>query len=203
MDLHIKGKTGLVTGASSGIGRSIAIALGAEGVRLALTARRRDKLDEVANAPADGARVAMIETGGWDTHARQGTTNGTLSQRLADLAKALALLPGAMGPVWKKTVVVVVTEFGRTVAENGTGGTDHGTGGVSFVLGGRVNGGKVLGQWPTLANLYQGRDLLPTTDMRSIFKTVLAGHMGVSNQALESNIFPGSADAALMRTLLA
>lgn len=154
-------------------------------------------------AKETGPRVAVLEAAGWDTHARQGTTSGNLAQRLADLAKALALLPGALGPVWKKTVVVVVTEFGRTVAENGTGGTDHGTGGVALVLGGRVNGGKVLGQWPTLGNLYQGRDLMPTTDMRSIFKTVLAAHLGISSQALESTIFPDSADAGLMHTLLA
>ena len=115
----------------------------------------------------NGPRVAVMEAGGWDTHARQGTANGQLYNRLADLGHGLAALPEAFGPVWKKTVVVVVTEFGRTVAENGTGGTDHGTGSAVFVMGGAMRGGQVLGRWPGLASgsLYQGRDLMPTTDM--------------------------------------
>lgn len=153
----------------------------------------------------NGPRVAVMEAGGWDTHARQGTTNGGLYNRLADLGNALAALPEALGPVWKKTVVVVATEFGRTVAVNGTEGTDHGTGSAVFVMGGPVRGGKVLGKWPGLAagNLYQGRDLMPTTDMRSIFKAVLMTHLNAPRDAVENVIFPNSASAPAMQGLLA
>ena len=155
-------------------------------------------------AKADGPRVAVMEAGGWDTHFRQGTANGTLANRLGDLARGLAELPTAIGDSWKKTVVVVVTEFGRTVAENGTGGTDHGTGSMALVMGGAVAGGQVMAQWPGLApaNLYQGRDLQPTTDMRSIFKTVLAGHLNVPAAALESDVFPASSTATALKGML-
>lgn len=154
-------------------------------------------------ARADGPRVAVLEVGGWDTHLRQGTVNGQFATRLADLSRGLAAFPAALGAVWDKTVVVVVTEFGRTVRMNGTGGTDHGTGSVSFVMGGRVNGGKVYGQWPGLAEakLYQNRDLMPTTDMRSIFKTALYSHMGVPNATLDT-IFPESGPAGMIPGLL-
>ncbi len=156
-------------------------------------------------AKDNGPRVAVLEAGGWDTHARQGTTNGQLYNRLADLSRALAAFPEALGPVWNKTVVVVVTEFGRTVAQNGTEGTDHGTGSVSFVMGGRVRGGKVYGKWPGLAsgNLYQNRDLMPTTDMRSIFKSVLYTHLNAQRDAVENTIFPSSMDAGAIKDLLA
>lgn len=156
-------------------------------------------------AKPDGPRVAVMEAGGWDTHFRQGTSNGVLANRLGDLAKGLAELPAAMGDSWNKTVVVVVTEFGRTVAENGTGGTDHGTGSMALVMGGNIRGGRVLAQWPGLApaNLYQGRDLQPTTDMRSIFKTVLAGHLNVPPAALENDVFPQSASAGAIKGILA
>ncbi|MES2985212.1 MAG: DUF1501 domain-containing protein [Pseudomonadota bacterium] len=152
----------------------------------------------------NGPRVAVMEAGGWDTHSRQGTADGALFKRLGDLARGLAALPEALGPVWKKTVVVVVTEFGRTVAVNGTEGTDHGTGSAAFVMGGGVHGGKVLGQWPGLAsgNLYQNRDLMPTTDMRSIFKTVLYAHLNAPKAELEGSIFPGSSTAGMIPGLL-
>lgn len=153
----------------------------------------------------DGPRVAVLEASGWDTHQRQGTLQGALAPRLEDLGQALAALPKAMEKVWGKTVVVVVTEFGRTVHVNGTDGTDHGTGGAAFVMGGRVRGGKVLGQWPGLGEnaLYEGRDLMPTTDMRSIFRTVLYAHLGVSAASLDSNVFPDSASVHYMQDLLA
>ena len=95
---------------------------------------------------------AVLEAGGWDTHVRQGTSNGALYNRLADLGNALAVLPTELGPVWKKTVVVVVTEFGRTVMGNGTGGTDHGTASVHFALGGAVRRG-IEGGAPDLDRL--------------------------------------------------
>lgn len=155
-------------------------------------------------AKEDGPRMAVLEAGGWDTHARQGTVNGALAPKLADLAEALAILPRAMGGVWSKTTVVVVTEFGRTVSENGTGGTDHGTGTVAFVLGGAIRGGQVLGRWPGLAEdkLFEGRDLYPTTDLRSLLKTVLYSRMGASRSILENQVFPGSSDAGFLQGLV-
>ncbi len=139
----------------------------------------------------DGPQIAVVEATGWDTHARQGTTEGQLANRFSQLDTALGHFKKAMGSAWQDTVVMVATEFGRTVAANGTRGTDHGVGGVSFLLGGRVHGGKVVGDWPGLAptDLHEGRDLLPTTDLRSVFAGVLRDHMGVPAQNL-AEVFP-------------
>jgi uncharacterized protein (DUF1501 family) len=125
---------------------------------------------------ADGARVAALDLGGWDTHANQGAARGRL---------ALAL----------ETVVLVATEFGRTVQANGTGGTDHGTGGVAFLLGGAVAGGRVVTDWPGLAQdrLLEGRDLMPTADLRAVAKAVLIGHLGLAPAAVDAQVFPASA----------
>ncbi|MEJ0010034.1 MAG: DUF1501 domain-containing protein [Alphaproteobacteria bacterium] len=148
-------------------------------------------------------RVAVLEASGWDTHFRQGTTDGQLALRLGDLAKGLAAFPAGLGAAWSRTTVIVVTEFGRTVAENGTGGTDHGTGSMMLVLGGNVRGGQVLGKWQGLASgdLYQNRDLMPTTDMRSVFKTALYTNFRAPQAVLESSIFPGSSGAPLVSNL--
>jgi uncharacterized protein (DUF1501 family) len=141
-----------------------------------------------------GPKVAVLEAGGWDTHVNQGKAVGHLATRLKYLGDSLGILRDDLtkGGVWDKTVVVVVTEFGRTVHENGTKGTDHGTGGVSFVMGGAVKGGKVFGSWEGLSTekLFKGRDLMPTTDMRSIFKTVLVKHFGASSAAVDASVFP-------------
>lgn len=152
-----------------------------------------------------GPRIAVMETAGWDTHARQGTVEGGLANMLGHLADGLAMLPQELGqPVWEKTVVIVATEFGRTVRANGTSGTDHGTASAAFVLGGGLRGGKVLGEWPGLeqGQLYEGRDLRPTTDMRSLFKTALGEHLGMSQTALERDVFPDSGNAPLIRGLI-
>ena len=141
-----------------------------------------------------GPKVAVLEAGGWDTHINQGKAVGNLATRLKYLGDSLGTLRDDLtkGGVWDKTVVVVVTEFGRTVHENGTKGTDHGTGGVSFVMGGTVKGGKVFGRWEGLATekLFKGRDLMPTIDMRSIFKTVLVKHFGANPSAVDESVFP-------------
>jgi len=144
-------------------------------------------------AEDDGARIAVLEMSGWDTHARQGTSHGRLARRFSALSAALAEMADALGPAWDETAVVVATEFGRTAAPNGTGGTDHGTGGAALVLGGAVIGGTVHGEWPGLAkaSLFEGRDLKPTIDMRAVFKGVLRDHMGMATGALDS-VFPGS-----------
>jgi uncharacterized protein (DUF1501 family) len=144
-------------------------------------------------APA-GARIAALDMGGWDTHANQGSTNGRLFNNLAGLADGVIALKGALGPAWRDTAVVVVTEFGRTVAVNGTGGTDHGTATTAWLLGGAVNGGRIVADWPGLGagRLYQGRDLKPTTDLRSLLKAVLAPQLALSSDALGRAVFPDS-----------
>lgn len=151
-----------------------------------------------------GPRIAVLETAGWDTHARQGTAQGDLANKLGNLAEGLAVFPQALGEdVWRKTVVVVVTEFGRTVSANGTGGTDHGTASAAFVLGGGLANNRTIGDWPGLAKhqLYEGRDLKPTTDMRSLFKTVLHEHLGLSTAVLERDVFPDSGQAQMLKGL--
>jgi len=143
----------------------------------------------------DGPRVAMFDTTGWDTHANEGGAQGQLALRLRGLDAALAALKDSLGPVWRKTAVLVATEFGRTAAINGTRGTDHGTAAAAFLLGGAVAGGRVLADWPGLAraNLHENRDLKPTRDLRTVMKGVLRDHLGVSGAALDTQVFPDSA----------
>jgi uncharacterized protein (DUF1501 family) len=145
----------------------------------------------------EGARIAVIELTGWDTHANQGAERGLLATRLAGLDNAIDTLRVELGDAWKRTAVLIATEFGRTVAINGTRGTDHGTGTCAFLVGGAVNGGRISADWPGLANenLYQGRDLYPTVDLRSICKSVLADHIGIAEAQLETRIFPESRGA--------
>jgi uncharacterized protein (DUF1501 family) len=142
-----------------------------------------------------GPQAAVLEIGGWDTHANQVNPNGALAGGLRQLDAGLAGLRSGLvgGGAWSRTVVVVATEFGRTVAINGTLGTDHGTGGVAFVLGGPVRGG-VVADWPGLARSqrYDGRDLRTTTDLRAVLKGVLADHLHVASRALDAEVFPGS-----------
>lgn len=151
---------------------------------------------------ADGPRIGFIEDSGWDTHSNQA---GVLARKLAELDAGLRAFHQHSGPAWKHSVVVVVSEFGRTAAVNGTGGTDHGTGGLALLAGGAVRGGKVAGDWPGLgpAELNQGRDLRTTTDMRALFKAVLAGHLGLREASLETDVFPGSRGVKAMPGLLA
>ncbi|MEY3252996.1 MAG: hypothetical protein RL227_1969 [Pseudomonadota bacterium] len=144
-----------------------------------------------------GANVAVLEIGGWDSHANQGAPNGATSNNLRTLDAAIEALRSGLlaGGTWGRTVVVVATEFGREVAVNGTLGTDHGTGGAAFVLGGAVRGGRVLADWPGLAKAqrFEGRDLRVTTDLRAVFRTVLADHLRVPRAALDAEVLPGSA----------
>lgn len=139
----------------------------------------------------DGQRIAMVEIGGWDTHVNQAGAFSPLSTNLLTLDHGLAALKAGLGPAWKDTAVLIVSEFGRTVAMNGTQGTDHGTAGVVFAAGGAVRGGRVIADWPGLkpANLYQARDLRPTTDFRAIATGVLRDHMGLAQLAA---VFPST-----------
>ncbi len=151
-------------------------------------------------ATDDGPRVAVLELGGWDSHTNQAAPQGALSNNLRILDDSIAALRDAMqasrhGTAWRRGVVLVATEFGRTVAVNGTGGTDHGSGGAAFVLGGAVRGGQVFADWPGLSpkDRHEGRDLRVTTDLRSVLRPVLAQHLGVSRTALDREVLPGSA----------
>jgi len=148
-------------------------------------------------AAADGPRIAVLESGGWDTHANQGADRGALATRLRGLDQGLEDLRVALGEAWRHTAVLVVTEFGRTVAVNGTRGTDHGTATCAFLAGGAVAGGRVIADWPGLARhaLHEGRDLKPTLDLRSVFKGVLASHLNLAERDLEERVFPESRDA--------
>ena len=145
--------------------------------------------------PEAGPRVAVMELGGWDTHAGQGAAKGRLADALRPLALGLAGLAQTLTPeIWRQTAVVVVTEFGRTVAVNGTGGTDHGTGSCAFLFGGAVVGGRVVTNWPGLAQpaLFEGRDLMPTLDLRAVLKGVLRDHLGLPIAGINASVFPDS-----------
>ena len=145
-------------------------------------------------AAADGPRIAVLEATGWDTHANQGAERGQLANRLRGLDQALSSLRTGLAGAWARSTVLVVTEFGRTVAVNGTGGTDHGTATCAFLVGGAVAGGRVVADWPGLASsaLYEGRDLRPTLDLRSVMKSALALHLGAAESGIEERVFPGS-----------
>jgi uncharacterized protein (DUF1501 family) len=151
-----------------------------------------------------GPEVAVIEASGWDTHANQGGAKGTLAQRLAGLDRALRALADDLGPLWPQTAVLVVTEFGRTAAMNGTRGTDHGTGGCAFLAGGAVRGGRMIADWPGLSrtSLIDDRDLRPTLDLRSVFKAVLDEHLHVDGRTLSTRIFPDSSGARPLKGLI-
>ncbi len=141
-------------------------------------------------AAPDGPRIAVLEMGGWDTHVNQGAAQGRLAQNLAGYADGLDAFAKSMGEAWRQTVVVAVTEFGRTVAVNGNDGTDHGTASVLLVMGGAVKGGRIAGDWPGLARLQDDRDLRVATDSRSVMKGVLRDHLGADGAMLDRKVFP-------------
>jgi uncharacterized protein (DUF1501 family) len=153
---------------------------------------------------ADGPNVAVFDTTGWDTHANEGGAQGQLAGRLSALDTGLATLKQELGSSWNDTAVLLVTEFGRTAAINGTRGTDHGTATAAFLVGGAVAGGRVIADWPGLSAraLYQGRDLAPTLDLRAVLKGVLAQQLAVPARALEQSVFPDSSAVAPLRDLL-
>jgi uncharacterized protein (DUF1501 family) len=156
-------------------------------------------------AQPDGPRVGALALDGWDTHYNEGIAQGRLSQLLGALDDALGAIQTNMGPAWHDTVVVLVTEFGRTAHINGTDGTDHGTATVALLAGGALKGGRVIADWPGLkeADLYENRDLKPTTDLRAVLKGLLKDHLRAADRVLAENVFPGSADVKPMTGLLA
>ncbi|MEA3002697.1 MAG: hypothetical protein QOH81_1485 [Sphingomonadales bacterium] len=137
----------------------------------------------------NGERVAFIETGGWDTHSGQ---RGRLAAQLKGLDALVASLKAGLGADWSNTLVLVATEFGRTAAINGTGGTDHGTASAAMLLGGAVKGGRVLADWPGLAPaaLYENRDLRPTLDLDALIANALAQHYGLDLARIAATLFP-------------
>jgi len=156
-------------------------------------------------AQPDGPRVGALALDGWDTHVNEGIANGRLAQLLGALDDALAAVKANMGPAWKDTAVVLVTEFGRTARINGTDGTDHGTATVALLAGGALKGGRVLADWPGLKSndLYENRDLKPTTDLRAVLKGLLKDHLRADDRVLAQNVFPGSGDVKPMAGLVA
>ncbi len=137
-------------------------------------------------------RVAFVGLGGWDTHVNQGGAAGQLAGHLKPLAEGLATFARSLNGAYGETVVLVISEFGRTMHQNGNGGTDHGHGNVMWVMGGPVKGAKVYGRWPGLSNaeLYQERDLAITTDFREVIATVLGSHLGLSHAQID-RVLPG------------
>ena len=150
----------------------------------------------------DGARIAMIETGGWDTHSGQ---RGRLNAQLRGLDQLVSALRTGLGADWANTLVIVATEFGRTAAPNGTGGTDHGTASAAMLRGGAVAGGKVITDWPglNLGALYEGRDLKPTTDLDALIAGALAQHYGLDPARVAATLFPETAPVAFRQPLIA
>ncbi|WP_262027019.1 DUF1501 domain-containing protein [Microvirga sp. Mcv34] len=153
----------------------------------------------------DGPRIAALAFDGWDTHANEGGATGQLAQLLGGLDGAFAALEAGLKDRWADTVVMVVTEFGRTARVNGTVGTDHGNGTVAFLVGGAVKGGRVIADWPGLRpeNLFERRDLRPTTDIRSVAKGVLSDLFGITAARLADDVFPGTPDLKPIQGLVA
>jgi uncharacterized protein (DUF1501 family) len=156
-------------------------------------------------ARADGPRIAMIETGGWDTHSGQAGRLALQLRRLDGLVAGLrqGLQSGRNG-AWEQTVVLVATEFGRTAAANGTGGTDHGTGAAAMLLGGAVQGGRVLADWPGLApaDLFQERDLRPTLGLDTLIAQVCAEAFRIDPERAARVLFPQAAAGQPLPRLL-
>jgi len=173
----------------------------------AAIAERGKELTHAATVAADflvrddGPRIAVVESTGWDTHFSQQRRLDTLFEQLS---AALLALRAGLREQWAQSVVVVVSEFGRTVAENGSRGTDHGVGGLALVLGGSVAGGRVVGDWPGLqtGQRHEGRDLQPANAYEALFKGLLIEHLDLSPKAIEARVFPQSAHLRPLSGLL-
>lgn len=184
---------------------------GLEGMKPAGSSSSAQGMEQIARSAArivaepGGPRVAALAFDGWDTHTNEGGAKGLLAARLSGLDAAFAAFESEMKPVWKDTAILVITEFGRTARVNGAVGTDHGVGGTAFLVGGAVQGGRVIADWPGLKpqQLYEGRDLMPTTDLRAVCKGVAHDLFGVSPQLLGSQIFPDSLGVMPLKGLIA
>jgi len=156
-------------------------------------------------AAEGGPRITALAFDGWDTHVQEGGATGRLATLLGGLDQSIAEFEQALGPAWSQTVVMAVTEFGRTARINGDSGCDHGTGSAAFLAGGALAGGRMVADWPGLkpANLFENRDLKPTTDLRAVMKGLLADHLGLSADVLGKAVFPDTTGVAPMRGLIA
>jgi uncharacterized protein (DUF1501 family) len=152
-------------------------------------------------AGQNGARIAMVETNGWDTHSAQ---KGRLANQLKGLDALIGALRTGLGAEWSKTLVIVATEFGRTVAVNGTGGTDHGTASAAMLLGGAVDGGRVIADWPGLSqsSLHEGRDLRPTLALDDLIASAVAAHFQLDPARAFATLFPEGGKASLPPRLI-
>lgn len=150
---------------------------------------------------ADGPRIAMIETNGWDTHSAQ---NNRLGTQLRNLDQLVSGLRQGLGATWDRTTILVATEFGRTVAVNGTGGTDHGTAAAAMLIGGAVQGGKMVADWPGLApaKLHEGRDLKPTLALEALTAHACAEAFHLDPERTARSLFPDAATGILLPRLL-
>lgn len=170
---------------------------------------RGNRLDTLMRAAAtlirqpDNPNVAVMDVSGWDTHVNQGLKDGSLDRLLGALAGGLVTLRDELGDAWATTTVVVMTEFGRTAAPNGTRGTDHGTAGAGFVLGPLVAKSAVLADWPGLSPtaLYEGRDLRPTLDTRAVLKAAIAATFDLTSDQVH-RVFPGSEEVAPLYAMM-
>ena len=152
-------------------------------------------------AQPDGPEIAVVSLEGWDTHTQQ---NQMLQQRFTALDNGIKALKATLGETWKKTALVAVSEFGRTVRVNGGGGTDHGTGGLAILAGGAIKGGRMIGDWPGLkpAALFENRDLMPAVDSRQVFKGLLRDQLGWAQSDLDTSVFHDSANAKALTGLV-
>ena len=150
-----------------------------------------------------GPRIGVIEYAGWDTHHDQGAVAGRVAMLLAGLDRGITHLRERCGANWQRTAIVIMSEFGRTVAINSTGGTDHETATVAFLAGGSVRGGRLMGDWPGLApqQLHDGHSLRPTMDVRSVLKGILTTQFGLSRKELDTLVFSRSSAAAPLHDL--
>ena len=167
-----------------------------DGLRNLRDAKKAGELAASLMREEDGARIAMIELGGWDTHANQ---RGAFARPSRNLDALLGAYAKSMGAAWDNTLVMVATEFGRTARYNGTNGTDHGTASATLLMGGAVRGQRVLGDWPGLApsQLYQERDLRPTTALESVLAGAVSEHFALDPARAMERLFPGRSSAAL------
>jgi len=162
---------------------------GKRGGIAAVMAGLMDNVGQLMARPG-GPRIVAMDSGGWDMHANLRFYMNLLT---GDLDQGIANLRSQLGSVWSDTVVLIVSEFGRTVDPNGTGGADHGIGGAAMVLGGAVRGGRVFADWPGLraADRIDNRDLRPTQDLRHVFADILGNHLGYSRAEISETILPG------------
>ena len=200
-ELRIALQSGLASGRLAGADRMIS----AGGMDTPAGMRQAAEGAARLLAAADGPRIAALAFDGWDTHTNEGGATGRLAQLLGGLDAAFTAFETELGAAWADTTIVAITEFGRTARINGTVGTDHGTGTVAFLAGGGVGGGRVHADWPGLrpADLFEGRDLRPTTDLRAVLKGVLATQWGLSDAVLAADIFPGTEGLRPLSSLFA